>query len=153
MFGKFDEIFPRGPRMSHPLRYSLCMRITQPAATTPTFFDPDNLMTGYYVGKVAKQSMATPGQEEDPLLRLCREIAGALIRCYLSAPNAALVREEICQGLMEQLKCDRLRAQRLIELAMELIHVHCYGEYQRDPLELGLLISRAEGHVRDVTRN
>lgn len=136
--------------MSHPSGYSVCMKARSHSAVSVSFFDPDRKAL---TQDLSKSNVIAKAEEEDPLMTVCTEIAGELIRRYLNAPDAAMVREELCQDLMEKVGCDRLRAQRLIELAMELIHVHCYGEYQRDTLELGLLIARAGDQVRDVTSN
>lgn len=129
------------------------MKVRSQSAVSISFFDPDHPNHEEIHVQVSKSLQVSDSREEDPLMTVCTEIAGELIRRYLNAPEAAMVREELCLDLMEKVGCDRLRAQRLIELAMELIHVHCYGEYQRDTLELGLLIARAGDQVRDVTSN
>jgi len=97
------------------------------------------------------------GSEErsaaDDLPALCREIAGALLRRYLLTGDGAGARREIVAGLVEHLECERGRAEDLVDLALETIHAKSYGRYRRNLLELGMLVARAGGELRDPGAN
>ncbi len=84
---------------------------------------------------------------------LCREIAGTLVRRYVEEPDGEKVRDEVRAVLAEKLQCGPKQAHGLIGLALELIHLNCYGNYRRDDLEMSLLVSQASGQVGEVDRN
>ncbi len=67
--------------------------------------------------------------------------------------DAAAVRREVRARLMQMMSCTAERAERLIELSLELIHVKIHGRYRRNPLELSLLIARAGNQLREVGDN
>jgi len=67
--------------------------------------------------------------------------------------DAVAVRREVRARLMQTMSCTAERAERLIELSLELIHVKIYGRYRRDPLELSLLIAWAGNQLREVGDN
>jgi len=87
------------------------------------------------------------------LLGLCHEIAGLILRRQMEKNDAAAVRREVRARLMQMMSCTAERAERLIELSLELIHVKIHGRYRRNPLELSLLIARAGNQLREVGDN
>ncbi len=87
------------------------------------------------------------------LLRFCHEIAGLLIRRHLSGIDPAVARREVAARLIDLMKCSKERAEWLVELSLEIIHVKTHGRFQRNPLELSLLIARAGNQLRDVSNN
>jgi hypothetical protein len=88
------------------------------------------------------------------LMALCQEIAGALLSHHAAGSDLRIARERIARRLMETLRCERSRVDKLIELSKELIHANAYGRYRRNPLELSLLIQAAMGQkLFDATNN
>jgi hypothetical protein len=83
------------------------------------------------------------------LLRLCEEIAGTLLRRRLESGDAVgavrWVRSELVAHLPD---CDEARAGRLVDLALELLHVKARGRFRRNPLELSELIAYAGRQLR-----
>lgn len=79
------------------------------------------------------------------LMALCQEIAGALLSHHAAGSDLRIARERIARRLVETLRCERSRVDKLIELSKELIHANAYGRYRRNPLELSLLIQAAMG--------
>jgi hypothetical protein len=87
-------------------------------------------------------------------MALCQEIAGALLSHHAAGSDLRIARERIARRLMETLRCERSRVDKLIELSKELIHANAYGRYRRNPLELSLLIQAAMGQkLFDATNN
>ncbi|MEM9016657.1 MAG: hypothetical protein AAGC68_06560 [Verrucomicrobiota bacterium] len=97
--------------------------------------------------KNAETASEAPGKE---IISLCREIAVAMIGRYQEGEEASAVRLEIREGLVEHLDCDEDQANSLIDLSLELVQVTCYGEYQRNSVELAILIRKASGVWGDV---
>lgn len=87
------------------------------------------------------------------LLGLCHEIAGLILRRQVEKKDAVMVRREVRARLMQMMACTEARAERLIDLSLELIHVKVHGRYQRNPLELSLLIAQAGNQLREVMDN
>jgi hypothetical protein len=90
---------------------------------------------------------------EGGLLRFCHEVAGLIIRRHLSGIDPETVRLEVTERLIGLMKCSEERAARLVDLSLELIHVKMHGKFERNPLELSLLIARAGNQLRDVSNN
>lgn len=90
---------------------------------------------------------------ESGLLGLCHEIAGLILRRHLEKIDAVSVRREVRERLVGMMSCSRERAERLIDLSLELIHVKAHGHFKRSPIELSLLIALAGDRLRDVTDN
>lgn len=90
---------------------------------------------------------------EKGLLGLCHEIAGLILRRHIEKNDAVAVRCEVRGRLVQMMQCSEERAERLIDLSLELIHVKIHGRFQRNPLELGLLIARAGNQLREVGDN
>ncbi len=87
------------------------------------------------------------------LLGLCHEIAGLILRRQMEKNDAVAVRREVRAKLVELMSCTEDRAERLIDLSLELIHVKIHGRYRLNPLELSLLIARAGNQLREVGGN
>jgi hypothetical protein len=87
------------------------------------------------------------------LLGLCHEIAGLILRRQMEKNDAVAVRREVRARLVQMMSCTEERAERLIDLSLELIHVKIHGRFQRNPLELSLLIARAGNQLRSVGDN
>ncbi|MEM7698848.1 MAG: hypothetical protein AAF236_10630 [Verrucomicrobiota bacterium] len=87
------------------------------------------------------------------LLNLAREIAGALLRFHAEGRCPKETRVIVAAALVEQLKCRRFEAERMIDLALEVIHLQAKGSFQRNTLELSYLIAQATGQVREVEAN
>ncbi len=87
------------------------------------------------------------------LLGLCHEIAGLILRRRMENRDAVAVRHEVRKRLVRMLSCPEERAERLIDLSLELIHVKIHGRFQRNPLELSLLIARAGNQLREAGDN
>jgi len=87
------------------------------------------------------------------LLGLCHEIAGLILRRQIEKKDAVAVRTEVRARLVRMMSCTEERAERLIDLSLELIHVKIHGRFQRNPLELSLLIARAGNQLRSVSDN
>lgn len=87
------------------------------------------------------------------LMSLCKEIAGTLIKRYAETGNPRKACDEVRSVLTEKIDCSPERAIAMIDLALELIRLNCYGEYRRNDLELSLLVSKAAGHVGEQDLN
>ena len=97
-----------------------------------------------------------PKKESHPcggLMSLCKEIAGMLIKRYAETGNPRKACDEVRSVLTEKIDCSSERAIAMIDLALELIRLNCYGEYRRNDLELSLLVSKAAGHVGEQDLN
>ena len=90
---------------------------------------------------------------EKGLPGLCHEIAGLILRRHIEKSDAVAVRREVRGRLVQMMKCSEERAERLIDLSLELIHVKIHGRFKRNPLELSLLIARAGNQLREVRDN
>lgn len=91
---------------------------------------------------------------ERGLLRLCEEIAGTLLRRRLEGGDPVEVVRRMRRDLVLHLPdCDDSRAGRLVDLALELLHVKAHGRYRRNALELGELIAEAGRRLRDRRDN
>lgn len=90
---------------------------------------------------------------ENGLLRLCEEVAGRLLKrcCEANDPERAV--REMRAALMSKLGCDGVRAGRIVDLALELLHVKAHGRFKRNPLELSQLIAFAGNQLRSVSDN
>lgn len=86
-------------------------------------------------------------------MSLCKEIAGTLIKRYAETGNPRKACDEVRSVLTEKIDCSPERAIAMIDLALELIRLNCYGEYRRNDLELSLLVSKAAGHVGEQDLN
>jgi hypothetical protein len=100
-------------------------------------------------GKQAKEQESV----SSGLLGLCHEIAGLILRRQMEKNDAVAVRREVRARLVQMMSCTEERAERLIDLSLELIHVKIHGRFQRNPLELSLLIARAGNQLRNVGDN
>lgn len=146
--------------MSHPWEYSVHMkRNIQPLTALSNLSDPtagstSGVRTGTPESSAGK---AVTRQESESLrsglLGLCHEIAGLLLRRQIEQNDAAAVRREVRARLVKMMACTGERADRLIDLSLELIHVKIHGRYDRNPLELSLLIARAGNQLREVRDN
>lgn len=90
---------------------------------------------------------------ESGLLRLCEEVAGRLLRRYLENGDPVGAVREIRADLVSLLACDQERAGRIVDLALELVHVKTHGSFKRNPLELSQLIARAGNQLRNLADN
>ncbi len=95
----------------------------------------------------------TPKPVEQGLLKLCEVVASTLLRRQLETGDADRTVREVRRCLMASLRCDSVRAGRIVDLSLELIHVKTKGRYRRNPLELSELIARAGNQLRDVRDN
>ena len=139
--------------VSHPLRYSVFMnRKTRTALTSSSQTHPVNTST-IASGQVFDPRNGGEKKSESGLLGLCHEIAGLLLRRYAENSDASVVRGEVKGELMRMMVCNAERADHLLELALELIHVKAKGKYKRNALELSFLIARAGDQVRNVGDN
>lgn len=137
------------------------MKRRKQSVVTLSFENDRETRRGYY-SRLEPQSQDSLQEQESiraadelgkNLMALCREIAGAMLCRHASSEEATTSRRLICDGLVEKAGCDRFQAERLIDLSLELIHVHCYGTYRRNPVELSLLIAQATGQQRDGSLN
>lgn len=87
------------------------------------------------------------------LLGLCHEIAGLILRRHQEKNDPAAVRREVRARLVQMMSCTEERAERLIDLSLELVHVKIHGHYRRNPLELSILIARAGNQLREIGAN
>lgn len=76
-----------------------------------------------------------------------------MLRRQLETSDPGRTVREVRRCLMATLRCDATRAGRIVDLALELIHVKINGRYRRNPLELSQLIARAGNQLRDVRDN
>jgi hypothetical protein len=144
----------RAPQVSHPLGYTVIMnRKNQPARTLPAPLRRSSAHGASPVTSAPPRPSADSKPEVGGLLGLCHEIAGLLLRRYAENSDAVAVRREAKAMLMKMMACDAVRADHLLDLALELIHVKAKGRYQRNALELSLLIARAGDQVRNVSDN
>lgn len=96
---------------------------------------------------------AKPKAAQGGLLRFCHEIAGLLIRRHLAGIQPEAARQEVRERLIQLMSCSEERAEWLVDLSLELIHVKMHGKFERNPLELSLLIARAGNQLRDLSSN
>ena len=144
--------------MSHPPNYSGFMkRNIQPAA--PASLDL-NRVSGTprkgrsSLGVISSDHPKSEGEAvENGLLGLCHEIAGLILRRHIEKNDAVAVRREVRGRLVQMMQCSEERAERLIDLSLELIHVKIHGRFKRNSLELSLLIARAANQLREVGDN
>lgn len=87
------------------------------------------------------------------VIKFCRELAVILVRRYAVEDDAAELRSRLCASLIATLQCGPSQAEALIDLALELIHSKTHGAYRRSAPDMGYLIAKASGAVRDVTSN
>ncbi|MDP4792615.1 MAG: hypothetical protein NWR21_06065 [Verrucomicrobiales bacterium] len=87
------------------------------------------------------------------LLGLCHEIAGLILRRHQEKNDPVAVRREVRARLVQMMSCTEERAERLIDLSLELVHVKIHGRYRRNPLELSILIARAGNQLREIGAN
>lgn len=87
------------------------------------------------------------------LLGLCHEIAGLILRRHQEKNDPVAVRCEVRARLVQMMSCTEERAERLIDLSLELVHVKIHGRYRRNPLELSILIARAGNQLREIGAN
>ncbi len=100
------------------------------------------------------EEMAESTEEEGAgLLRFCRELSAVLIKKYLVGNDPAAVRQELVYELIARIQCSSAQANHLVDLALEIIHVHVHGKYRRSELDLTYLIAKASGGVRDTSLN
>lgn len=140
--------------MSHPPNYSVHMkRINQPL-TSPVRTSNRAARTRR-AGVPSLPFLQDKEQESvrNGLLGLCHEIAGLILRRQIEKKDAVAVRSEVRARLVKMMSCTEERAERLIDLSLELIHVKIHGRFQRNPLELSLLIARAGNQLRSVADN
>jgi len=100
------------------------------------------------------EAMAEPSENSGTgLLRFCRELSVVLIKKYLVGNDPAEVRQELVYELIARIQCSSAQANHLVDLALEIIHVHVHGKYRRNELDLTCLIAKATGAVGDVSMN
>lgn len=104
-------------------------------------------------GKLEAVRKTVPESARSGLLGLCHEIAGLILRRHAEGKDAVTVRREVSANLVRVMACPTERAERLIDLSLELIHLKVHGRYQRDALELSLLIAQAANQLRKVGDN
>lgn len=109
--------------------------------------EPENVAEKDLVRRLTEQ------REGKSLLEFCRELAGIVMRRYRVENEASEVRRIITADLRKSLKCTKLQADSLFELALEVIHVKIHGRYQRTGADLTFLIAKAGGVVRNVSLN
>jgi hypothetical protein len=137
------------------------MRRRKQSVVTLSFENERETVRGYFSrlearsGSAVEKEQSTRAADElgKNLMALCREIAGALLCRYASNEEASVSRRVILDGLVGKIGCEVFQAERLIDLSLELIHVHSYGSYRRNPVELSLLIAQATGQQRDGSLN
>ena len=122
----------------------------------PLPFLPSSVAGGRAIAsETGPAAAATPNKAvERGLLRLCEEIAGTLLRRRLEGGDPVEVVRRMRRDLVFHLPdCDETRAGRLVDLALELLHVKAHGRYRRNALELGELIAEAGRRLRDRRDN
>lgn len=137
------------------------MQNRKQSVVTLSFQNDRETRRGYFSRaepKPEKSEIQKPSSKENDrlgkdLMELCREIAGALLCRYSTGEEAAISRRIILEGLMKTVECDRFQAERLLELSRELIHVHAYGTYRHNAVELSLLIAQATGQQKEMGSN
>lgn len=145
--------------MSHPRVDTVHMK-QKPRITAAISFD-SNRVTEPFQSAGSKAQTPRGGANtpkvlkavEGGLLSFCHEVAGLIIRRHLSGIDPEAVRLEVTDRLVSLMKCSEERATRLVDLSLELIHVKMHGKFERNPLELSLLIARAGNQLRDVSNN
>lgn len=111
------------------------------------FLRVETKTTKLAAGKKVKKSLG------GGLVLLCKEIAGTLIYLYSETGDSRGACDQIRAVLTEKLDCNPDRAIAMIDLALELIRLNSYGEYRRNDLEMGLLVSKAAGHFSEADLN
>jgi hypothetical protein len=154
----FSNFHGRAPSVSHPPDYSVHMkRNIQPftAFTRPSNRAAASRRSGQCNAEtaVSPETAVDTKAVESGLLGLCHEIAGLILRRQMKKNDAVAVRQEVRARLVEMMSCTEKRAEQLIDLSLELIHVKIHGRFQRNPLELSLLIARAGNQLREVGNN
>lgn len=146
--------------MSHPFGYTVTMNRKTPTAKTLSSSTTRSATSLYSTSSIIPSAPVLDHRanekkksEGSGLLGLCHEIAGLLLRRYAENTAAPAVRREVKGKLMQMMACDAKRADHLLDLALELIHVKAKGRYKRNALELSLLIARAGDQVRNVEDN
>jgi hypothetical protein len=72
------------------------------------------------------------------ILALCRELSGVLTEAYTrNKEDLGELRDTICHGLKESLRCNENHALQIIELALDLVHARILGSYRRSIFDLG----------------
>ncbi len=74
------------------------------------------------------------------LFEICEMVADRYRRACASEPNVAKVLFCLERQIMDYYEFNQLRAARLIELSLELVHLKKNGDYHTSELEVGRMI-------------
>jgi len=85
------------------------------------------------------------GTPDCPLWKLCESVADDFVRACLKADDAQLVRSAMERDICEQLDFETSRAEALLDLALEVLHLRSEGSYQSEVTEIAYLIARVTG--------
>ena len=146
------------PSVSHPRGYSVHMKRNK-LYFNSSFRSSNRAASARRAGGSSASSLMAGKQATEResvssgLLGLCHEIAGLILRRQMEKNDAVAVRREVRARLVRMMSCTEERAERLIDLSLELIHVKIHGRFQRNPLELSLLIARSGNQLRNVGDN
>jgi len=128
-------------------------RIPSPPASAPSLAPvfPSANPAGAKAGR--GEIPITRKSVESGLLRLCEEVAVNLLKRYFELRDPRGAVRGMRADLRLALRCDEERAGRIVDLALELIHVKIHGRFRRNTLELSQLIARAGNQLRDLSDN
>ncbi len=82
---------------------------------------------------------------ECPLWKLCESVADDFVRACLNADDPHFVRRKMERDICATLHFDRSRAEALLDLALEVLHLRSEGSYQSEVTEIAYLIARVSG--------
>jgi hypothetical protein len=87
------------------------------------------------------------------LLEICHEIADRFVLACLVNDHPFAVREAMEIGLAEEYDLPSERAERLFDLALEVMHLRIHGRYFSPLAEIGHLIAAVTGGLAEPGSN
>lgn len=80
-----------------------------------------------------------------PLWKLCESVADDFVRACLKADDPHLVRRRLERDICLAMDFEPARAEALIDLALEVLHLRSEGSYQSEVTEIAYLMAKVSG--------
>ena len=102
-------------------------------------------------GRVSETISSFDGAADCPLWKLCEAVADDFVRACLNADDTQTVRGKVVQDICMTLDFDLSRAEALLDLALEVLHLRSEGSYQSEVTEIACLIARVTGGEKTLS--
>ncbi len=98
---------------------------------------------------------ATDDDDDDecPLLDLCDRLADRFVRLCRGEDHPMVIRRRLERELRAEYGLDRERAEKLLDLTLEVLHLRTHGRYERSLAEIGYLIAFVTGGLEEAGDN